>query len=176
MFSEFHLSKTNKRIFYLACEQFIIAKFYIQYSISADFLYIADRLFSSGIGISVKTADPCLDDGIFYENKIDPEQHAIRIDRGCLQDGDEESVPAKRAGVVSVGDVKDLIKAFLVCKKLETVRRTNLVLHVVSSVLAVAVMALIVFTGNTAGLYSLYPALYQLFWILPTYFVSKVYL
>jgi len=168
--------KTNKRIIYLACEQFIIAKFYIQYSVGADFLNITERLFSAGMGISVRTADPCLDDGIFYENKIDPEQHAIRISGACLEGKEERSVPANRAGIVSVGDVKDLIKALLLCRRLENVRRTNLVLNVVSSVFAVAVMALVLFTGNATGMYSVYPALYQLFWILPTYFVSKVYL
>ena len=168
--------KTNKRIFYLACDQFIIAKFYIQYSVSADFLYIARRLLSAGVCISVRTADPCLDDGIFYESKIDPEQNAIRISRSCLRGEDEESVPASRAGIVSVGDVRELVKTFLVCKKLENVRRTNLALHVIASIFAFAVMALVIFTGNAAGLYSVFPALYQLFWILPTYFVSKVYL
>ena len=168
--------KTNKRIFYLACDQFIIAKFYIQYSVSADFLYMAKRLFAAGIGISVRTADPCLDDGIFYENKLDPEQYAIHITRACLSNAEEESVPASNAGIISVGDVKDLVKTFMVCKKLESVRRTNLVLHVISSVFAIAVMALVIFTGNALGMYSVFPALYQLFWILPTYFVSKVYL
>jgi hypothetical protein len=168
--------KTNKRIFYLACDQFIIAKFYIQYSVSADFLYMANRLLSAGLSISVRTADPCLDDGIFYENKIDPEQNAIRISRACLQDKEEESVPANRAGIVSVGDVKELVKSFLLCKKLESVRRTNLVLNVVASVFAVAVMSLVIFTGNAPEMSSVYPALYHLFWILPTYFVSKVYL
>ena len=168
--------KTNKRIFYLACDQFIIAKFYIQYSVSTDFLHMAKRLFSAGVGISVRTADPCLDDGIFYENNIDPEQNAIRVSSACLRKPEGESVPASRAGIVSVGDVKELTKAFLVCKKLESVRRTNLVLHVIASVFAVAVMALVIFTGNAIGMYSVFPALYQLFWILPTYFVSKVYL
>ena len=168
--------KTNKRIIYLACDQFIIAKFYIQYSVGADFLNITERLFSAGLGISVRTADPCLDDGIFYENKIDPEQHAIRISRACLESKAEKSVPASRAGIVSVGDVKDLIKALLLCRRLENVRRTKVLLNVVSFVFAVAVMALVLFTGNAVGMRSVYPALYQLFWILPTYFVSKVYL
>ena len=168
--------KTNKRIFYLACDQFIVAKFYIQYSVSADFLQMARKLLASGVGIAIRTADPCLDDGIFYESKIDPEQNAICVSRACLRKQEGESVPASRAGIVSVGEVKELTKAFLVCKKLESVRRTNLVLHVISSVFAVAVMALVIFTGNAIGMYSVFPALYQLFWILPTYFVSKVYL
>ncbi|MBQ2988249.1 MAG: hypothetical protein IJD59_04010 [Clostridia bacterium] len=168
--------KTNKRIFYLACDQVIIAKFYIQYSVSAEFLSVAKQLFSAGLGVSVQTADPCLDDGIFYENKLDPEECALYVSRGRIWGKDEESVPANRAGVISVGDVKELVKTLLVCKRLENVRRTNLVLHVISSVFAVAVMALVIFTGNAVGMYSVFPALYQLFWILPTYFVSKVYL
>ncbi len=168
--------KTNKRIFYLACDQIVIAKFYIQYTVSSDFLEIASRLFSAGIGIGVATADPCLDIGIFYENKIDPEQNAIRVLKGCLDEPAEESVSAKKAGVISIGNTMDLVKSTLLCGKLENVKKTHLVLKAVSSILGVAVMALILFTGKAPEMNSVYPALYQLFWLLPAYFVSKVYL
>ncbi|MBR7161689.1 MAG: hypothetical protein IKD07_04660, partial [Clostridia bacterium] len=90
--------KTNKRIFYLACDQIVIAKFYIQYTVSSDFLEIANRLFAAGIGIGVATADPCPDVGIFYENKIDPERNAIRVLKGCPDEPAEESVSAEKAG------------------------------------------------------------------------------
>lgn len=168
--------KTNKRIFYLACDQIVIAKFYIQYTVRADFLEIANRLFAAGIGIGVSTADPCLDVGIFYENKINPEQNAIRVLKGCMEEPAEESVPANKAGVISTGSTMDLVKAVLICGKLENVKKTHLVLKVVSSILGVAVMALILFTGKAPEMGSVYPALYQLFWLLPVYFVSKVYL
>jgi len=168
--------KTNKRIFYLACDQIVIAKFYIQYTVGSDFLDIASRLFAEGIGIGVATADPCLDVGIFYENKIDPEQHAIRVLKGRLDEPAEESVPARKAGVVSLGSTMDLVKAVLLCGKLENVKKTHLVLKAVSSILGVAVMALILFTGKAPVMLSVYPALYQIFWMLPAYFVSKVYL
>ena len=168
--------KTNKRIFYLACDQIVIAKFYIQYTARADFLEIANRLLAAGFGIGVSTADPCIDVGIFYENKIDPEQNAIRVLKGCMEEPAEESVPANRAGVISTGSTMDLVKAVLTCCKLENVKKTHLVLKVVSSILGVAVMALILFTGKAPEMSSVYPALYQLFWLLPVYFVSKVYL
>ena len=168
--------KTNKRIFYLACDQIVIAKFYIQYTVGSDFLDIASRLFAEGIGVGIATADPCFDVGIFYENKIDPEQYAIRVLKGHLSEPVEESVPAQKAGVVSLGDTMDLVKTTLLCKRLENVKKTHLVLKVVSSILGVAVMAMVLFTGKAPEMASVYPAFYQLFWLLPAYFVSKVYL
>ena len=168
--------KTNKRIFYLACDQIVIAKFYIQYTVGSDFLALANRLFAEGIGVGIATADPCFDVGIFYENKIDPEQYAIRVLKGHLSEPVEESVPAQKAGVVSLGDTMDLVKTTLLCKRLENVKKTHLVLKVVSSILGVAVMAMVLFTGKAPEMASVYPAFYQLFWLLPAYFVSKVYL
>lgn len=168
--------KTNKRIFYLACDQIVIAKFYIQYTVGSDFIDLASRLFAEGIGIGIATADPCLDVGIFYENNIDPEQHAIRVLKGHLDKPAEESVSARKAGVVSLGTTMDLVKATLLCVKLENVKKTHLVLKAVSSILGVAVMALILFTGKAPEMLSVYPALYQVFWMLPAYIISKVYL
>ena len=168
--------KTNKRIFYLACDQIVIAKFYIQYTVGSDFIDLASRIFAEGIGIGIATADPCFDVGIFYENNIDPEQYAIRVLKGHLDEPVQESVSARKAGVVSLGSTMDLIKATLLCGKLENVRKTHLVLKAVSSIFGVAVMALILFTGKAPEMLSVYPALYQLFWMLPTYIISKVYL
>lgn len=168
--------KTNKRIFYLACDQIVIAKFYIQYTVASEFLDIANRLFSAGIGIGVSTADPCLDIGIFYENKIDPERNAIRILKGQLDEPAAESVSANKAGLISFGTTMDIVKTILLCVKLENVKKTHLVLKVVAAILGVAAMALILFTGKAPEMHSVYPVLYQLFWMLPAYFISKVYL
>ena len=168
--------KTNKRIFYLACDQIVIAKFYIQYTVAAEFLDIAGRLFSAGIGIGVCTADPCLDVGVFYENKIDPESNTIRILKGQLNEPAEKSVPANKAGIVSLGSTMDIVKTVLLCSKLENVKKTHLVLKVVSSILGIAAMALILFTGKAPEMLSVYPVLYQFFWVLPACIVSKVYL
>ena len=73
-----------------------------------------------------------------------------------------------------MGGSKELIKSLLLCRKLENVKRTNLVMKVVASIFGVAVMALVLFTGKAPEMNSVYPALYQIFWLLPTYFVSKV--
>ena len=168
--------RSNKRILYLACEQSIIAKFYIQYNTTSDFIYIVRHLSESGICVSIRTADPCIDDGVLYDNKMDPDKYPVRIIKGILPGEKTETFSAGQGGVVSVGSAKDMVRTLLLCDKLANVGKTNLVLKIVASVLGVAVMALVLFTGASAGLLSLYPALYQLFWLLPLIFVSKIYI
>lgn len=165
-----------KRIFYLACDQIVIAKFYIQYAIAPDFADAARYLGAAGIGISVRTADPCLDDGLFYQLRQDLGRLSVQMSKGCLPEEADASVSAKNAGVVSIGSIKDLIKAMLLCKKIENVKRTNLILQTVSCILGVAVMMLVLFTGQAPAMLSVYPMLYQIFWLLPVYFVAGIYI
>lgn len=168
--------RSNRRILYLACEQIIIAKFYIQYNTTSDFVYIVRHLADAGICTSIRTADPCIDDGLLYDNKMDPEKYPVRIIKGFVAEEKSESISSFRGGVISVGSTKDIVRTMLLCDKIENVKKTNLVLKMVASVLGVAVMTLLLFTGAAAGMLSIIPALYQLFWLLPTFIVSKIYI
>jgi hypothetical protein len=173
---EAYEGNSNKRILYLACEQIVIAKFYVQYTTTSDFLYMVKHLADAGVGVSIRTADPCIDDGILYNNKLSPEENPVKIMRGILPDEKADEISAKTGGVVSVGTAKDLVKTFLLCDKIENVKKTNFVLKTVASILGIAVMVLVLFTGNAPVMRSIFPALYQLFWLLPIYFVSKIYI
>lgn len=167
---------SNKRILYLACEQVVIAKFYVQYTTTSDFLYMVQHLENSGVAVSIRTADPCIDDGILYNNKMNPEEHPVKIMKGILPEEKSAKISAKMGGIVSVGSAKDLVKTFLLCDKIENVKKTNFVLKTVASILGIAVMVLVLFTGNASVMLSVFPALYQLFWLLPIYCVSKIYI
>ena len=168
--------RSNRRILYLACEQIVIAKFYIQYHTTSDFVYIMRHLSDAGICTSIRTADPCIDDGILYDNKMDPDKYPVRIIKGMLPETKEEIFSAEKGGVVSIGSAKDIVRTLLLCDKIGNVGKTNLVLKLVASVLGISVMALVLFTGASTGMLSLYPALYQLFWLLPLTFVYKIYI
>ncbi|MBQ8496813.1 MAG: hypothetical protein IJ489_05070 [Clostridia bacterium] len=174
---EEYLGNSLKRIFYLACDQIVIAKFYIQYVPDTDFMDMARDLCAAGISVSVRTADPCLDDGVFYHGKNNLDRYSVRIVKGFQTEDDERKcVSAGSAGVISLGSIKDLMYSMLLCKRIENVRRTNLILQAVACGLGVAVMALVLFTGNAPVMLSIYPTLYQFFWLLPIYFVSKIYI
>ncbi len=173
---EEYAGKNNNRILYLACEQIVIAKFYIRYTTTSEFLYMASHLAAMGVGTAIRTADPCIDDGLLYANNLSPEQYPVRVMKGVLPAEKTPTVSAMDGGIVSVGTTKELIKTFLLCDKVENVRRINFVLTAVSSVLGTAVMFLLLFTGHLTGLISVFPALYQLFWLLPVCVISKLYI
>ncbi len=168
--------KTNKRVFYLACDQIIIAKFYVQYTTTSDFLYMVHRLTNSGVSISIRTADPCLDTGILYANKMNPEEKPVKFVKGILAEEKCAEVSARTGGIVSIGTEKEIVKTFLVSDKIENVKKTNFVLKTVASILGVAVMLLVILTGHASEMRSIFPAIYQLFWLLPIYVISKIYI
>ncbi len=171
--------KTNRRVLYLSCNEEIIAKFYVEYSVSAEFVALVKTLAESGICVSVRTNDPCVDVDIFYKNKLDPQKYPICVVKGENETGTKRSVSAKKSGIVAAGSIKGLIKTILICDRLANVMKTNRVVKVVSAIAGVLVMGALVFMGITLGgalVWSLYFGLYQLAWLLPVYIISKIYI
>ncbi len=171
--------KTNRRILYLACNEEIIAKFYVEYGVSAEFVALVKTLAESGICVSVRTNDPCVDVDIFYKNKLDPQKYPICVVKGENETSARRNVSAKKSGIVAAGSIKGLIKTILVCDRLANVMKTNRVVKVVSAIAGVLIMGALVFMGITLGgawLWSLYFGLYQLAWLVPVYIISKIYI
>ncbi len=171
--------KTNRRILYLSCNEEIIAKFYVEYSVSAEFVALVKTLAESGICVSVRTNDPCVDVDIFHKNKLDPKKYPICVVKGENETGVKSNVSAKKSGIVAAGSIKGLIKTILICDRLANVVKTNRVVKAVSAIAGVLIMGALVFTGITLGgawLWSLYFGLYQLAWLLPVYIISKIYI
>ena len=169
--------KTNKRILYLACDEEIIAKFYVEYNVDPDFVYIVRKLSEAGICVGIRTNDPCIDVDIFSKNKITPEQHHIAVFKGQKKSENIEKVSAKKAGIVSHGSVKGLVKTVLVCERLSEVVNINFVIKTVAAFIGFLIMTFVVILGSSImSVWSLYFALYQLLWVLPIYLISKIYL
>ncbi len=166
--------KTNKRILYLACDQVTIAKFYIQYAINVDFLQMVQRLADADMGISIRTADPCIDRELFHVNGIHLKA-PLKVMKGILPEIESDRISAKAAGIVSTSSIEDLLKTFRICGKIANVKKVNFVLKTVASILGIAVMVLVLFTGNAGKMLSIFPVLYQLFWIIPIFITSKLY-
>ncbi|MBQ9748242.1 MAG: hypothetical protein IJV98_05605 [Clostridia bacterium] len=173
---EEHTGNTNKRILYLACDQIVIAKFYVRYTTTADFLYMASRLANMGVGTSIRTADPCIDDGLLAANNLSPEKYPVRVVKGVLPEKAKGDISAKDGGIVSIGTTKELVSTFLLCDRIENVKKIGFILKAVATVLGIAVMLLLLFTGHVTGLLSVFPALYQLFWLIPILIVSRIYI
>lgn len=170
--------QTNKRVLYLACDEVVVAKFYIQYNVSADFLYIVRHLCREGICISVRSSDPCIDNDILYKNKIDPAEIPVRIIKGQGISEKKESISTSVGSIVSTGSRKGLIKTLLLCDKIMNIRKTNLIVKIVSMIIGMVVTGILMasMVAGDSTVSSLIPAAYQLFWMLPILIVSKIYI
>ena len=166
--------KTNRRILYLACDEEIIAKFYIEYKVSADFFYLVKHLANAGICVSVRSNDPCVDTEIFYKNKLSPEEYPIRVIKGEKDTQNKARVKANNTAIVSTGSVKGLVKSILLCDRIQRVSKLNFVIKVIAAVVGAAIMGLLIFTDGYANLWSVYPAIFQAFWAIPLYLISKL--
>ncbi|MBQ0125253.1 MAG: hypothetical protein KBS59_02895, partial [Clostridiales bacterium] len=136
--------KTNKRVLYLACDEVVVAKFYIQYNVSSDFLYIVRHLCRNGICISIRSSDPCVDNDILYRNKIDPDEYPVRIIKGQEPNVKKESISANVGAIVSTGSRKGLIKTLLLCDKLNTIKKTNLAVKIISMIIGMVAVGWII--------------------------------
>lgn len=170
------MGRTNRRIMYLACDEVIIAKFYIQYNTSPDFIYIVKHLYESGICVAISTIDPCIDDDILYKNRLDPEKYAIKIIKGSEPEGTLERISSFDCGIASTGSLKGMVKTLMLCDRLSNLVKTNLAMKIVSAVVGAIIIGLVIGAGAMSGFVTIIPALYQLFWMIPMYLVSKVYI
>ena len=165
---------SNKRILYLACDQIVIAKFYVCYTTTADFLYMSNRLANAGVGTAIRTADPGIDDGLLAACNLNPEKYPVRVIGGVLPQKIAGDASATNGGIVSVGTTKELIKTFLLCDRLGDLSKIHFVLMTVAAILGAAVMLLLLLTGHLQTMISVFPALYQLFWLIPIGIVSRL--
>ena len=173
---ELYEGDTNKRILYLAKDNAVIAKFYLQYNASSDFIYIVRHLAEQGICTAVTTADPGLDSALLSKNKLSPDAYPIKIIKPMMPQEEMERVSARDAGIVSNHDAKGLIKTLIACEKTRNIGKTNLAIKLISMLVATALTVLLTVTGNYDKMLPFYPALYQLFWMIPMYLVSKIYI
>lgn len=173
---ELYEGDTNKRILYLAKDNSVIAKFYLQYNASSDFIYIVRHLAEQGICTAVTTADPGLDSALLNKNKLSPDAYPIKIIKPMMPQEEMERVSAHDAGIVSNHDAKGLIKTLIACEKTRNIGKTNLAIKFISMLVATALTVLLTVTGNYDKVLPFYPALYQLFWMIPMYLVSKIYI
>lgn len=167
---------TNKRILYLACDGVIMAKFYIEYNVSPDFLYIIKSLSQEGIAVSVRSNDPCIDSGIFYKASSDDEKCSVKVIKGMKDISKKERVKARSTIVVSSGTVKGLVRSLLICKKINKANKINFIIRSVAAVIGVMIMCALIFTGLYTELWSVYPAIYQAFWLIPYYIIFKIFI
>jgi len=153
----------------------IIAKMYIQYMVDPDFEFTLKQLYKAGMCVGIKTFDPNINDRLL-NMRIPASKYPVKLLR-CRDLSDVNvTMPKADSGIVSKNSPRCLLQALAMCGKVLHVEKTSIVIKGISVFLAILIMVFLLVFGQVASVSGLYIALYQLFWIIPTYIMAKLYI
>ncbi len=162
-------------ILYIAYDNNVAAKLYIQYSVEPDFEVVLKQLYRQGVCVGIKTSDPNIDDHLL-SCKIKMSKYPVKIIKCAEPKETAIIVDRLSSGIVSKSSAKALLQTLAICDRVLSASRTNNVLGVVSILLGMAAMAFCVISGMAVTLAPAWIALYQLFWIIPVIAISRYYI
>ena len=159
-------------IMFLVCEDEVVAKLYVRYAIDPAFEVTLKNLYRSGICVGIKTVDPNINDEML-STRIRLSKYPVRVLK-YSDVGDGRRMPERTdSGIVSKKSVKALLRTFALCDKARHVTRTNLVVNAITLVVGIVIAMAVAFLGSLTAVHSVYVALFQLFWLIPVYLLSK---
>ncbi|MBE6563703.1 MAG: hypothetical protein E7655_00260 [Ruminococcaceae bacterium] len=162
-------------IMYMVSNDEIIAKMYIQYMVDPDFEFTLKQLYKAGMCVGIKTFDPNINDRLL-NMRIPASKYPVKLLR-CRDLSDVNvTMPKADSGIVSKNSPRCLLQALAMCGKVLHVEKTSIVIKGISVFLAILIMVFLLVFGQVASVSGLYIALYQLFWIIPTYIMAKLYI
>lgn len=159
-------------IMFMAIEDEIAAKFYVEYTIDAEFEHILRALYSSGICIAVRSYDPNISDRML-NLLLRYEQYPVKVIKTRSDENVNIAKEHAQSGVVSRRSVKDMLRAFMSCDKVLRAIKSATALKIASMAVALAVLFIILIFGAGAGVASVYAVLYQLFWMIPLFIIVR---
>lgn len=162
-------------IMYLACDGNLMAKMYIKYRIDSEFEQIVEGLAERGMCVAVKTFDPNVTEEMLAL-RIKPNRYPLKVVRLTKLEEKPEAKAIASGGIVSRGDSKSLLKILPVCEDVIHARRLNTWIKIAATVVGLAIMFIVAFSGTVGVVTSLYLAIYQLVWLIPLAIATKIHL
>lgn len=162
-------------IMYMTVGDEVAAKIYVQYHIDPDFEFILKQLYSAGVCVGIKTADPNIDDRMLGL-RIKLDKYPVKVLKCKTTDESTETKPRVDSGIVSKSSVKALLQTLAICDKVQHITKTGIVIKLFAILIGILLSAFLLALGLSASVISLYVALFQLFWILPMVIISKLFI
>ena len=159
-------------IMYLVCDDEVIAKLYVRYRIDPGFEVTVKRLYKSGICVGIKTVDPNINDEML-STKIKLAKYPVRVLKYSDISGSRHGSDRTDSGIVSKKSAKALLSVFTLCDRIKHVTKTNIAVDIITMITGLAVCIATAVIGSVVSVPSLYVALFQLFWLIPVYLMSK---
>lgn len=162
-------------VMYMFREGRLMAKMFINYAIDSDFEMILRGLSDDGMCVAVKTFDPNINDKMLLRH-MRKKDYPLKVVRYSNQSDVKRTTEDADSGIVARGSAKSILKVISYCTKVLSVRRTGIVVGVMSAIISVLVLGLICMSGNIGLLSSVFVVLYQLLWTLPLLLTSRMFI
>lgn len=155
----------NGRLMFMAYDGSIAAKFYIRYTMDAEFERLLQKADKVGIYIGIRTFDPNIDDSLLAQY-VNLKKYPVKVVKLSL--GDTLITESKHTECPAVtrgnGSSKSLLSAIMFGSRIKQLRFVHFITGLVSIGIAVIICALLVASGTFTGTTALYPILFQLLW------------
>lgn len=161
-------------IMLLAIDGEVVAKLYVQYMFDRDFEMTIKQFSRLGICVGIKTFDPNITDEML-NRKIRLADYPIKVLRCRTIDDLSVSSEHVDSGVVSKRSVKSMMQAYSLCERVLHAMKSGIMLKILSMAFAFLIVALVLLFGVGGEICSYQVALYQILWIIPAVFITRLY-
>jgi len=159
-------------ILYMIREGQLVAKMFVKYVMDADFEFIVRQFTQNGTCVCVKTLDPNIDEEMIF-SKVKGKRYPLKVIK--IREGGTECANAD-SGIVTRGTTKSLLQVVSYCDTVLSVKRTNMIISVVSAIVTLVIMFIISLSGNLGAVGSWLVVVNQLFWMIPALLTTKLYI
>lgn len=162
-------------VMYMFREEKLMAKMLIKYTLDTDFEAIMSSLCDEGISVSIKTYDPNIDDDLIGAGLLKRSEYSYSVTRYDGADDGNTIKDTADSGIVSRGSAKTLLQMLSDCTKVLASRRAGITIGIISAIVSVLLMLIVILSGRGDSLTSAVIAVYQLFWMIPTFICARMY-
>lgn len=166
------LEKNNGvRLMFIADDNEILAKFYVQYTVDCEYEFVFSQLYKAGMCVGIRTWDPNISEEFIIKKLRLKDDYPVKVIHG--KPGKEFSRRCERtdSGVVSAGSVKAMLKVLSNCDKIKYISKIHGIFEIVSAVVAILAVYGVAILGKLE-IGSMFAALYELFWLIPIMLVA----
>ena len=157
---------------YLVLDGVLSAKLYVNYELDPEFENVITSLAGENMETVIRTSDPNIDDELISA-KLPVSRFPVRIIKCSAEEN--EDVETAEAGIVARNSLTSLARTIALCNKIRRVRKTSKKVSIISMVISLIIMVFLALFSSELGVPSIYVALYQIFWMIPMFLFTKLY-
>ena len=161
-------------VMYMSCNGQICAKMYITYMIDEEFANIVRTLNRHGTSVMLRTFDPNINNEIIKKQTVF-RRSELSVVKLTAEDQISKTEEKMDSGAVSRGRSRALLKAIPISKNITKIRKANLVVKIIASLVGTLILGLSVF-GVMSIKSTLLVGAFYIPWMLIMLAISKIYL